>query len=195
MYERRAHIIFNSLVPVQIENRYGFCVWRTVWVLFFAQTDTESRLTMRYHTPVCVVVVAFFFSFPFCSLLLFQSVCVFAFCLRSRSSFYSYGCAVRCVLLGSALLSLLSNVPLDVAAVLCVLTVCRQSIKYKTSLVGDEHIIRASKHVDCVRVWVQPEEHKQTTRDSYRWDSCARNNYAHAKMLDFWVGLYNCARY
>lgn len=103
-------------------------------------------------------------------------------------------------------------------------------IKYKTSLDGDEHIIRASKTCWlCVRErefqWIcyaciqqrrwgrqrlrrrrqwqrqrqrhssdehTSREYKQTTRDSYRWDSCARNNYAHAKMLDFWVGLYNC---
>lgn len=50
-----AHIIFNSLVPVEIENRYGFCVHKihvhttmtNCLVLFFAPTDTESRLVMR----------------------------------------------------------------------------------------------------------------------------------------------------
>lgn len=136
--------------------------WKSVWVLrmtnclvlFFAQTDTESRLVMRS-------IRLFFFIF----------------------SLYSCAWLVLLTLLCSP------SFPLDVTAV------CRQSIKYKTSLNGDEHIIRASKTCWLCVSLSAAKEHKQTTRDSYRWDSCARNNYAHAKMLDFWVGLYNCTRY
>lgn len=102
---------------------------------------------------LCVVVVFCFLSFPFC----FNNIIPECLCICFLPSFSLLILLLRlcCALLCSARLfslSLLSNFPLDVAAVLCVLTVCRQSIKYKTSLVGDEHIIRASKHVDCVRV-------------------------------------------
>lgn len=65
-----AHIIFNSLVPVEIENRYGFFVcctihaWRTVWYSFLRQ------LTLNLDS-LCA---------PYASLLLFSCCCAHVCC-------------------------------------------------------------------------------------------------------------------
>lgn len=118
-----AHIIFNSLVPVEIENRYGFCVHTSRYtcmydelflVLFFAPTDTEYRLVMRSIRFCCECF--FFRSLLFlllhlrahvchcycCCCLLLSLLLVFFFrffCCISSTLFFRFACFALFVLI------------------------------------------------------------------------------------------------
>lgn len=140
-------------------------------VLFFAQTDTESRLVMR-----ATIRLPYFFFRSFCSFLFRSSFLCFHYYSRVFVCLLLPSCvhASHTTLVGAYALLSLSFIFIQLFHLTlhtrCSSVVCRQSIKYKTSLVGDEHIIRASKHVDyvCEFECSASEEHKQTTRDSYR---------------------------
>lgn len=78
-----AHIIFNSLVPVQIENRYGFCVWRTVWYSFLRKlTLNLDSLCAPYGLLLIFLLLLLLLSFS--SVLFYSRVC---FCCYSSHYF------------------------------------------------------------------------------------------------------------